>query len=73
MSTHRTAGRERAHLPWIKSSYSGSGGGNCVEVARPTTGYRAVRDSKNPTGPTLIFSHAQWATFTTGIHSGEFD
>lgn len=73
MTTHRAAGSELAGPRWIKSSYSGTGGGNCVEVARPTTGYRAVRDSKNPTGPTLIFSHAQWATFTTGIHAGKSD
>ena len=73
MTTHRAAGSELAGRRWIKSSYSGTGGGNCVEVACPTTGYRAVRDSKNPTRPILIFSHAQWTTFTTGIHSGKFD
>ncbi|MGH3909142.1 MAG: DUF397 domain-containing protein [Pseudonocardiaceae bacterium] len=39
---------------WRKSSRSG-GGGECVEVARLADGARAVRDSKNPTGPTLRF------------------
>jgi hypothetical protein len=44
MTTHRAAVNELAR--WIKSSYSGSGGGNCVEVACVAGGHRAVRDSK---------------------------
>jgi hypothetical protein len=35
---------------WRKSSYSGSNGGNCVEVARNPGGIIAVRDSKDPRG-----------------------
>ncbi|MDQ3906300.1 MAG: DUF397 domain-containing protein [Actinomycetota bacterium] len=34
---------------------------------------RVVRDSKNPTGPTLRFATAAWSAFTTGICTGEFD
>lgn len=59
------------HLRWSKSSYSGSMN-NCVEVADLGT-TRAVRDSKNPTGLTLIFPATTWAAFTTGIRTGEFD
>jgi hypothetical protein len=33
---------------------------------------RAVRDSKNPTGPALIFTAAEWSAFTAGVRSGEF-
>ena len=36
---------------WRKSSYSGSNGGNCVEVAMLPEDSRAVRDSKDPGGP----------------------
>lgn len=74
MSTHRAVGRdELADARWTKSSRSGSGGGNCVEIARLHDGHRAVRDSKNPTGPALIFAPADWSAFTTGVRDGEFD
>jgi hypothetical protein len=36
-------------------------------------GNRVVRDSKNPTGPVLIFLGAEWSTFTAGIRTGKFD
>ena len=56
-------------LAWIKSSYSGGEGGECVEVATtPTTIH--IRDSKNPCGPHLTFTHDQWTafiTFATGV------
>ncbi|MVU78155.1 DUF397 domain-containing protein [Nocardia sp. ET3-3] len=51
---------------WFKSSYSESGG-NCVEVAFLGDGSVAIRDSKTPTAPALIFTSAEWATFTTAI------
>jgi hypothetical protein len=54
---------------WRKSSYSGSNGGNCVEVARPLPVAVAVRDSKDPDGPKLIFTVADWAAFTTAIRT----
>lgn len=74
MRTNRpVSGAELPHLNWVKSSRSGSGGGNCVEVADLTDGSRAVRDSKHPTGSALIVTSGQWAAFTTGIHNGEFD
>ncbi len=40
---------------WCKSSHSNANGGQCVEVARNLPGVVAVRDSKDPEGPKLIF------------------
>ena len=56
---------------WRKSSYSGSNGGNCVEVAMLPGHSRAVRDSKDPGGPKLKFSRDEWRAFTTSIKRGE--
>jgi hypothetical protein len=47
-------------MKWRKSSYSGSGGGQCVEVAAFPNGI-AVRDSKNPDGPKLHLDHNAFA------------
>lgn len=52
---------------WRKSSYTGNGGNNCVEVARNLRYAVAVRDSKNPDGPKLIVAPADWRTFTASI------
>ncbi|MFE3586483.1 DUF397 domain-containing protein [Streptomyces niveus] len=51
-------------LAWFKSSYSGSGGGNCVEVAVTATTVH-VRDSKNTPGPALRIPNGPWRTFVT--------
>ncbi|MCG5452883.1 DUF397 domain-containing protein [Micromonospora hortensis] len=48
---------------WRKSIRSGPDGGNCVEVAGNLPGLVAVRDSKDPTGPALVFPPAAWRTF----------
>jgi Domain of unknown function (DUF397) len=58
---------------WKKSSRSnGNGGNNCVEVAQLDTAI-AVRDSKNPSGPALIFGSASWTEFLNSAKHGEFD
>jgi hypothetical protein len=58
--------------PWRKSTRSTSGG-NCVEVAKASDGRIGVRDSKNRTGPQLIFTPSEWDAFIGGVHLGEFD
>lgn len=58
---------------WRKASYSSSNGGACVEVARNLPGIVAVRDSKDPDGPALVFGPAEWQAFTAGARHGEFD
>ncbi len=56
--------------PWRKSSRS-SDQPNCVEVA-VTAGAVAVRDSKYPTGGTLIVPPPTWTAFTTALRANEF-
>lgn len=63
---------ELARTVWRASSYSGASG-NCVEVADLPNGHRAVRDSKDSTGPVLTFTAAEWAAVTAGVRSGDFD
>jgi hypothetical protein len=58
---------------WRKSSYSGSNGGACVEVAVLADGGWAVRDSKDPGGAKLAFAADEWLAFTAGVKAGEFD
>ncbi|MFD4953756.1 DUF397 domain-containing protein [Streptomyces sp. NPDC058451] len=57
-------------LAWFKSSYSGSEGDSCVEVAvawveSGTTETVHVRDSKQQRGPQLALSPAAWNGFVT--------
>jgi hypothetical protein len=60
---------EVAHVPaeWRKSSHSG-GSGACIEVADLPEAI-AVRDSKDPTGPMLIFARTEWAAFIESAKS----
>ncbi len=56
-------------LAWFKSSYSGTEGGECVEVAAATAGVH-IRDSKTAAGPVLTVSRDAWAGFV-GLASSE--
>ncbi|MFD8913440.1 DUF397 domain-containing protein [Streptomyces sp. NPDC059575] len=49
-------------LAWFKSSYSGTEGGECVEIAAAPTAVH-VRDSKAVTGPVLTVSPSAWTEF----------
>ena len=56
------------NIQWRKSSYSGSTGGDCVEVAVTCpTGAVPVRDSKNPSGPVLTVGAGAWRAFVDGL------
>jgi hypothetical protein len=58
---------------WIKSSFSGPTGGNCVEVAFLTDGQVALRNSRHADGPALVFTRAEWDAFLRGARGGDFD
>ncbi|MFI5715939.1 DUF397 domain-containing protein [Nocardia sp. NPDC051750] len=55
---------------WRKSSHS-SATRDCVEVAFLDSGRTGVRDSKNPTGPALIFAPQAWTAFTAALADGD--
>ncbi|WP_330255148.1 DUF397 domain-containing protein [Nocardia sp. NBC_00565] len=57
---------------WFKASYS-QGGETCVEIAHLDGGVVGVRDSKDPTGPALVFTPGEWDAFVSGAKDGEFD
>ncbi|MGW1492360.1 DUF397 domain-containing protein [Streptomyces sp. NPDC002402] len=51
-------------LTWVKSSYSGADGPDCVEVAAAVSTVH-VRDSKNVPGPQLCVTPGAWTDFVT--------
>ncbi|MFB9433547.1 DUF397 domain-containing protein [Streptoalloteichus tenebrarius] len=57
---------------WRKSSRSGASNAHCVEVASVAE-VPAVRDSKNPTGPVLVFAPAAFTAFVNTVKTGRLD
>jgi Domain of unknown function (DUF397) len=57
---------------WRKSSISNSQGA-CVELAKVGIDEFAVRNSRNPEGPALIYTRAEIAALIEGVKMGEFD
>ena len=55
---------------WRKSTFSGQH--QCVEVAMLQGGQVAVRHSRLPTGPALVFTGDEWSAFLEGAWHGEF-
>ncbi|PKV85936.1 DUF397 domain-containing protein [Streptomyces sp. TLI_146] len=53
---------------WVKSSYSGGSGTECVEATFAATG-TAIRDSKRPAGPRLRFAAPTWEAFLTALQA----
>ncbi|WP_406126194.1 DUF397 domain-containing protein [Streptomyces canus] len=52
---------------WRKSGYSGGSSGDCLEVADAARPFVPVRDSKNPTGPAIVFSIPARQSFVTSL------
>ena len=57
---------------WLKSRRSNSQG-NCVEVAQLPGGQVAVRNSRHPDGPALIYTRDEMVAFIEGAKDGDFD
>ncbi len=60
-----------SNVTWRKSRHS-NGQANCVEIATLDNG-TAVRDSKDPRGPVLRFTSAQWREFLGAVKAGKHD
>ena len=58
-----------SQLAWQRSTRCASG--SCVEVAKIDTTY-VMRDSKDPDGPILAFTKAEWDAFVSGVLAGDF-
>jgi hypothetical protein len=56
-------------VDWRKSTHSGDTGGDCVEVADVSSAV-AVRDSKYPDGPVLLFGRNVFGGLVWGIGGG---
>lgn len=59
-------------VDWRKSTFSNPSG-NCVEAAQLPAGEVAVRNSRFPDGPALVFTRAEWDAFLLGARAGDFD
>ncbi|GAA0934528.1 DUF397 domain-containing protein [Pseudonocardia zijingensis] len=59
-------------VTWRKSSASNPSG-DCIEVAALDSGAVAVRNSRDPQGPALVYTRAEIAAFIAGAKDGEFD
>lgn len=57
---------EGTDLNWRKSSYSGNGGGECLEIGA-TPGAVVVRDTTDRTGPVLRFTQGAWRKFASQV------
>ncbi|WP_106399071.1 DUF397 domain-containing protein [Actinocorallia populi] len=57
---------------WRKSRHSNPQG-SCVEVAALPGPRIALRNSRHPSGPALIFTVAELSAFVRGAKDGEFD
>ena len=72
-TVERAIQEELATARWVKSSYSGPTGGNCVEVASLGDGLVAVQDSRRASGPALVFPAREWGTFISQAKAGGSD
>lgn len=63
---------ELGEVTWLKSSRSGAQG-NCVELATLPSGAVAMRNSRFPQGPALVYTRAEIEALVLGAKDGDFD
>lgn len=60
--------------PWRKSTFSTNDGNNgCVEVAFLVDGRAALRDTKDRSLTSHLYTPTEWDAFVLGVRAGEFD
>jgi hypothetical protein len=71
----RPTADDLGRVAWHISTKSEGGGGNCVEAGplADGSGRVAVRHSRHPDGPTIIYTHTEWEAFLRGVKDHEFD
>jgi len=72
MSASNGMPADQLQVTWRKSKWSNPSG-NCVEVAALPDGAVAVRNSRFPSGPALVYTCPEIAAFVAGVRDGEFD
>jgi hypothetical protein len=72
MHEHLHVHTTESGVVWRKSAASNPTG-NCVELAELPSGAIAVRNSRSPYGPVLVYTRAEIAAFLAGVRAGEFD
>jgi Domain of unknown function (DUF397) len=63
---------ELGDVCWQKSWHSNPNG-ECVELAALPSGEIAMRNSRFPTGPVLLYTQAEITAFLAGVKDGQFD
>src|SRR5580692_6700601 len=72
MPTSNGMPADQLQVAWRKSRWSNPSG-NCIEVAALPDGDVAVRNSRHPSGPALVYTRAEISAFLAGVKDGEFD
>lgn len=70
--THSLPAGQLTSAHWRKSNASNPTG-SCVEIAELPEGSVALRNSRDKSGPALIYPRAEAAAFLHSLKNGEFD